>query len=332
MSEVSLRLDRKVESCCKEESLASMNLVAGKLIYYDLSPVIDTTSIKAPLTALEQYDQTAPFLYPAKDYDLRYEIFEKQREKGALVVYFEQGYSSIDPLFKGNQNMLKQVNKVLDMIEADPNASLKKIVIVGLASPEGTLAKNDVLAEKRANSLKFFVGERLKYNHDLFEIINGSEDWEGLKKLVEESQMPDRWQVLEIIANYSVRAGREKQLMDLKGGNPYRYMMQHFFSQLRNAGYVQIYYDTKPNPVQEQQIANTNNGINLIKEGKYSEALTALSQVDDQKRVANAIGVCYMMTGDYAKAEEYFNQAVADGNPDAAENLKRIRIVQSITK
>lgn len=327
MNEVSLRIIPAIEGCCSEKTLPHLNLVTRKLIHYDLKPIFDPASIQPLPTALEQYSQISPFLYAAKEYARRYEIFEKQREKGALVIYFEQGHSVIDPAFKNNKNTLMQVSEVLGLIEADPNATLKKIVIVGLASPEGTLARNDILAGKRAQALKDFAGKQAAYSSDLFEIINGSEDWEGLRKLVEESQMSDRQQVLDIIKHYSIRGGRELELMKLNRGNPYRYMMQHFFPQLRNAGYVQIYYDTKPDP----EVAHIHNAIALLNEGKYDQALSLLTKAKDQKRVANAIGVCYMMTGNYLKAEEYFDRAIADGNQEAVENLKRIKIAQSIT-
>lgn len=329
MNEVSLKINSSIEACGKRSSLASLNIMTNKLIHYDVKPEFNASIIKPELTALQKFDQTASFLYPASEYANRYEIFEKKREKGSLVVAFQQGFWSIDPFYMSNRQTLTQVNKVLNLIEADPNASLQKIVIVGLASPEGSLAKNDILAEKRANSLKYFVGERVKYDPNLFEIINGSEDWDGLKKLVENSHMPGRWQVLEIIGNYSVRGGREVELMKLNAGDPYRYMQKHFFPQLRSAGYVQIYYESKPDVETEK----LNNAIKLINNKQYEQALPILLSVTGDKQLENTIGVCYMMTGDYDQAKSYFEKAIANENKDASDaatNLEQIRIVQSI--
>lgn len=329
MGEVSLMVNSSVEGCCENEALASLSLVSNKLIHYDIAPVFNIENAEPKLTELQKFDNEAVFLYPAMEYDKRYEIFEQQRERGALTVSFQQGFSSIDPSYKNNRQTLAQINKALDLIESDPNASLKKIVIVGLASPEGSLAKNDILAEKRATSLKYFVGERVKYDPNLFDIINGSEDWDGLKTLVEKSRMPNRWQVLEIIENYSVRAGREVELMKLDRGNPYRYMMAHFFPQLRNAGYVQIYYDTTPDPDAER----AKSAIKFIKNKEYDKALPLLLSIKGDKKLENMIGVCYMMAGEYAQATTYFDKAIANDNSDASEaasNLEQIRILQSI--
>lgn len=329
MGEISLKINSTMEGCCENEALTSLNLVSNKLIHYDIAPVFNIANVEPKLTELQKFDNDAVFLYPAMEYDKRYEIFEQQREQGALTVFFQQGFSSIDPSYKSNRQTLAQVNKALDLIESDPNASLKKIVIVGLASPEGSLAKNDILAEKRATSLKYFVGERVKYDPNLFDIINGSEDWDGLRKLVEKSRMPNRWQVLEIMDNYSVREGREVELMKLDIGKPYRYMMEHFFPQLRNAGYVQIYYDTTPDPDAER----AKSAIKLIKNKEYAKALPLLLSIKGDKKLENMIGVCYMMTGEYAQAISYFDKAIANDNSDAdqaASNLEQIRILQSI--
>jgi hypothetical protein len=81
-------------------------------------------------------------------------------------------------------------------------------------------------------------------------LYNGSEDWHGLRMLVERSDMPSKHRVMEIIDTVPVwdsktRRGRERELMDLDGGAPYRYMYRNFFPLLRNATYIKIYYDDK---------------------------------------------------------------------------------------
>lgn len=323
MGRLSLQLECAIEGCCNEQPLPIIQLLADRPIYYPLQPVFNRTPAQPTLSTLQQFDRESPFLYPATDYDRRTTIFEQLREKGALVVNFLQGHSTIDPGYRNNRATLTEVNRTLDLIAADPRASLKKIVIVGLASPEGSLEKNDRLALMRADALKFFVGERVKYNANLFETINGSEDWEGLRRLVEASRMPDRWLVLETINKYTVKGGREVELMKLKGGNPYRYLMENFFPKLRNAGYVQIYYDYDAAP--DSEADHMNRGTELMNQSQYADALLELLQVVDQERVTNAIGVCYLMTGRYDLADSYLQRAAEQGDLRAKENLEQLR-------
>lgn len=59
------------------------------------------------------------------------------------------------------------------------------------------------------------------------------EDWEGLREAVGRSDMKAKDEVLDIIDTYDIFDGREKLLMDLRGGDPYRYMLEHIFPPLR---------------------------------------------------------------------------------------------------
>lgn len=326
MNRISLQLDCALEGCCNEQPLPPLELLAGRLVQATLHPVFNSTPVQQPPpSALQQYDERSPFLYPVADYDRRYATLEQQREQeGALMVTFRQGATTIDPSLQNNSVTLAQVNQALDLIAADPNASLHKIVIAGLASPEGMLMQNNQLAALRADALRQYVGGRAERNPELFEIINGSEDWQGLRKLVEESDMPHRGLVLETIARYSILGGREVELMKLKGGDPYRYMLEHFFPRLRNAGYVQIYYGyrVQPNPRAE----HLSRGMEQLNQAHYSEALAELLQAGEQPRVANAIGVCYLMMGDEGQAQAHFTSAATQGDKDAQENLRRMGV------
>lgn len=71
------------------------------------------------------------------------------------------------------------------------------------------------------------------------------EDWEGLRHLVDVSDMPDRDKVLAIIDFVDLNMGREKQLMDLKGGVPYKWMLANLFPQLRRME-MQVSYTVRP--------------------------------------------------------------------------------------
>ena len=42
-----------------------------------------------------------------------------------------------------------------------------------------------------------------------------------------------------------IMKGREERLQRLKRGVPYRFLKEHFFPQLRRAGYIKVYYRMK---------------------------------------------------------------------------------------
>lgn len=120
------------------------------------------------------------------------------------------------------------------------------IKITGYSSPDGRGAFNRELSEKRASALKRYLCERLPELPDsLFVLHNAGEDWEGVRRWVEEHpDMEYRAEVLRIIDRVPVNGGRKKQLMDLKWGRPYTYLSEHCFPMLRNACCVGIQIET----------------------------------------------------------------------------------------
>lgn len=75
-------------------------------------------------------------------------------------------------------------------------------------------------------------------------------DWDGLERLVEQSDMPHRDTVLHILrhtpewvlTNGVVTDSRKRQLGMLAGGGPWRYMERHFFPSLR-CSHLRVYTD-----------------------------------------------------------------------------------------
>ena len=74
--------------------------------------------------------------------------------------------------------------------------------------------------------------------------------WDELRAQVAASEMPYRDEVLDVLDNTPVWifdarnrvvGGRKKRLMDLRGGEPYRYMLRKFFPDLRSSVVVTLY-------------------------------------------------------------------------------------------
>lgn len=327
MSEVSLRIDRKIESCCNEKILASYDIVMDKLIRYDfVPPVIEP--LEAELTAIQKLDLETPFLLPAKEYSAVTADFDAFRAEGALLVRFKQGGVHIDPSFADNGSALEQVRKVMDLIESDPEVSLGKIVLAGASSPEGAALHNEKLSQRRADALRLYLGEKISVRANLFETINIGEDWTGLSTMVEASDMEYKDEVLKIIDTYPILKGREVELMKLKGGRPYNYMLKHFFPSLRSAGYIRIYYESKPLPDFEP----INQAIGLYNKKEYSAVLLRLEDVTPTGTTENIRGICYMMLGNYQQAEAALKKAVVWGDTQAPDNLRQLDKLKSIRK
>lgn len=158
------------------------------------------------------------------------------------------------------------------MLQESKTSRVVRVVIVGSASPEGTLAFNDRLAWNRAVALKDFLLRNTAFPADSMTLFNGSEDWRGLRRMVAASDLYEREEILRIIDNVPVKKGRELELMKLSGGRPYLYMLEHMFPELRNAAFIKVYYENLPDPAAEALAT----GAALVSQGRYAEALTVL--------------------------------------------------------
>ena len=329
MSSVSLAVGQTVTGCCSEETRADRILAADK------------------------YSLENPFLHPVEDYPNRYDILFNERDKGTSVVQFKVGSHMIDMNIPGNKELLNAVGKAFRLILDDPNASLKQIVIAGYASPEGSLAFNTALAQKRAESFKNYLQHNLDMPQDdkLFELYNGREDWDGLRRLVAASDMEYRQEVLDIIDSYTIeQEERKTKLKQLAGGKPYAYMLESFYPSLRNAGYLQVYYDIDRTASIATAVTDENGrttwidpdspeniGVTLINKamkhmtaGDYETALKELETQRDNPAAQNYIGVCFMMKGDYDQAETFLRKAEKNGDQYAPINLEHIRQAKRI--
>ena len=63
----------------------------------------------------------------------------------------------------------------------------------------------------------------------------------------------------------------------------------------------------------------------LIRAGKYAEALKMLEPYKNDDRTFNSIGVCYMMMEEEEIAIEWFEKAIRAGHAGAEKNLQQIK-------
>lgn len=162
-----------------------------------------------------------------------------------VKIYFRQGSSTLQPAFRENGIRLDEFMRHVSEMHADSTARLNSIDIVAYASPEGSFTLNRKLARKRAENISAYLRGNMPFlSGSLFNVQPKGIDWNGLAAMVEASDMRYRSEVLNILRNIpetTYRNGklvdsRLKRLMDLRGGRPYNYMLEHFFPELRSAG------------------------------------------------------------------------------------------------
>ena len=151
-------------------------------------------------------------------------------------VYFRVGNSGIDPTYMNNASTLRSIDSLLTAGDVD----ITSLLIHGYSSPEGGYQLNKKLSEQRAASVKNYITKHHpSVPADRIEAVGMGVHWEGLLKMVDSSNMKHKAQIIHIVLNvpeqidYVKNTSRRKQLMELGGGDPWRYMLREFFPSLR---------------------------------------------------------------------------------------------------
>lgn len=256
-----------------------------------------------------------------------------------------------------------KLQSVLHQLKSDPNITVGSIQITGFTAPDGNFNQNEKQALNRTLGLTNYIRKNASLENLSFEVNWVAEDWKKITSLVEQSEMPFKAAVLDIIHTIDVVNGREIALMNLAGGSPYQYMKAYIFPQVRRIEYA-IDYDVKKRPVNGNKIsyadmslsdfynmalshprgsAEFNDLMDLAgrifpdsPEACINAAAVALTKHDTERargylmkfatlpEAGNNIGVLYLLEGNADKAEVYLELARAAGVKQATESIKFI--------
>lgn len=158
---------------------------------------------------------------------------------------YPQGSAKIIPDFENNASELEKLDAFIRQVFRDSLIYVDSIRLTGYCSIEGSFNANERLAKSRALGFQSYLDNEYDLSHRYPIRVNWiAEDWDMLRKLVAESDMRYRNEVLDLITNVGVFQGREKKLMDLAGGVPYKYMLKTFFPALRRVE-ITVNYDLR---------------------------------------------------------------------------------------
>lgn len=153
------------------------------------------------------------------------------------IVFSKKKALSISDLTGNNIALEGVYNEIDSILSNNKNARITLAITVGTC-PYGIYMDNENLTKEQALILKSYIqGKYNQYNLDI-ESNWISEDWTGLTKLIEEDDyFPYKQEVINIINNTGIFKGRERKLMELAGGDAYRYMKAHYFPKLWKADF-----------------------------------------------------------------------------------------------
>ena len=178
----------------------------------------------------------------------------------SVRIYYRLGYRYVDTSLRDNGEVLKNLcAKIEKALQED---LLEKVVIYSYTSPDGTHKANLTLAARRMDSLESWLLRNTPLPATMLETNSGGIAWGLLRDAVSKSEMQYKKEVLQILdntpvwvfdSNGKVVGSRKKELMDLKGGIPYRYMYEHIFPDLRSSIAIMLYIRTSGPQTEEER-------------------------------------------------------------------------------
>ena len=242
-----------------------------------------------------------------------------------LEITFKVSKAVIDSSVFNNEVTFGKILEAVDRIHSNPHYKIEKLHIAGYASPEGPPKFNTWLGINRAKALiNYIIEHRPEYGltEDNFEIHNGEENWEGLRRVLAQSDMKEKDAVIAIIDDQNIPNERKKLMIEaMDHGWVWHRMLKDIYPHLRCARYLAVYYDSSDDALVEV-IKQTNR---LIDDGKYKEAYDLAVQYKDDPRASGAIGVSLMMQKKFEEAMPWLQKALEEGCPSAQKNIDAIQ-------
>ncbi len=186
------------------------------------------------------------------------------QESKQVEMYFDLDSYDLDSCFQNNRDNLTKLSDLITQLQSDDLIAISSITINSYASPDGGRHYNELITEKRTNSIYDYLTKEISVPDNLIEKRHSGIDWDGLYNLVEKSDMEYRDNILDIITHtpeetwrkvnptdkwMTLVDSRNKHLMDLRYGIPYRYISKCFFPQLRMGSVVTIYFQSIAQPI-----------------------------------------------------------------------------------
>jgi tetratricopeptide (TPR) repeat protein len=241
-----------------------------------------------------------------------------------------------------SQEDIKNLESFVSEVEKAENKKYKGIKISAYASPDGPMDLNEKLSSGRketANEYLNKVVDKKKLSEEdakkLYEAKTTTEDWEGFKKLVQESDIEDKDLILRVLSMYSDPEVREQELENM--AKTWKVLADDILPKLRRSelnitieqiGFsddeIKDFVDSNPDTLNKEELLYA--GYKLFK-GNLDKQLKAfeLAAEKDPKcmRAYNNIGYAKIKQGNLNDAKEALEKAneLKDGNAQVLNNL-----------
>jgi len=297
-SELWLEFDARIKN--KQKEVAPLKLADGVVATGELYRMTLTSA--RPAMASFAFERT---ITQKQEANIRFLIQQAELRKSEL-----------------KNGSVQEFVSLLKRISADnQNMTLKNVQVSAYASPDGGVALNEKLANKRQLNTENYVKQQLKQAKVDGDVESNytAQDWEGFQQLVKASNLQDKDVILRVLSMYQDPEEREQQIKNLSYG--FKELADGILPELRRAR-MTINYETVGRSDQQIQDQLRNDASKLsIEELLFAASLAktdaekeniyrmVVKQYPEDVRAYNNLGALAFDKGNYNEAKQWLEQA-----------------------
>ncbi len=169
------------------------------------------------------------------------ELVKSREVRGSAYIDFPVNRTEIRPDYRRNPEELQKIRNTIDVIRDDADTRIVSVAIEGYASPEGPLKNNERLAQGRTEALVKYVRSLYSFEPSLIKSGWVAEDWAGLRRYVESSDMSEKAGILDIIDLESMAPDAREWRLKSAYPEEYRFLLDNVYPGLRHSDYAVEY-------------------------------------------------------------------------------------------
>ena len=163
-------------------------------------------------------------------------IEKRDSLEGSAFIDFSVDQMVIYPGYRRNTAELGKIQSSIDSVRSDMDITITSVWLKGYASPESPYAHNKELALGRTAALQQHIQQLYQFEGDVITTDYEPEDWVGLRRYVERSNLEHRTEIIALIDGNLEPDAKEWKI---KNTYPveYRFLLQHCYPALRHTDY-----------------------------------------------------------------------------------------------
>ena len=281
---------------------------------------------------LAQGDPQSMSVFGPENYKYNYiepaaTTFKEYSENFDAKVQFAVDKDDLRRDYKGNAQELARLGEFVQRATKIEGAELQSVNIRGYASPEGSFSHNKALSERRTKTLYDHVKRTYPKLIGRANVIaeGMGEDWEGLRKVVDASAIPERQEILDIIDKYDTDTQREADIKALDGGKVYRNLLDNYYPGLRRTTFT-MGYRVRPFEASELAHIYSTNPKLLSQNELYTLANQKIAAGENPVAIYRT---AYEQNRNDVVAKLNYANALLEYDKNAAEAYKLLSTMQS---